>query len=347
MAMEKINEGMTSEQRSYIERSPDVKSGRVKPLDRYSPTPAGVHQDAALTTISLITGNPDAANVATQAIGTTLVDNESDVYPKYDSGAFRLADAPKRADATPYRRGGWNVEFVRYVLEEYGFETVSTMRQQMNASGSIDPRRKAAERASNTVRLTLAKQVADFLTTDGNYGTVHTPSTKWDATGGDAFDDIRDQATAIELKTGYRPNRLIVNPEVHDAIVKSAAYQNRVKNTTTNYGGTEADIRRFIAEACNIERYLVYNASYNTGGEFGTESYSWCMGKFAALIVGGDTVSTDDVVHSTTLLHRNYQIQIETYMEPQIDAEIFRAKGMWAVKGLEKEAGTLIKTPLT
>ena len=342
-----INEGITEEQRGFISNTADVKSGSVRLIERYNPNPAGVHQDSALTNISVMTGND--RRYATEALSTILVENESDVYPVYNSGDFRRSDVPARADGTPYRRVGWDLDFKRYELLEYGLETISTFRVQNNASGSVNPRRKAAERVSRTVTLLLDKQVGDFLTTAGNYNHSGTPSTLWDASGGDAFEDIRKQATAMELRIGFRPNRLVVNPEVHDAIVYSPAFQDRVKNTTTNYGGTDADQRRFIAEACGVASYVVYASSNNTANVGATESYSWCFGKHAALYYTEAGASLESPQFASILLHRNYNIQIETYNEPQIDAEVFRGKGMWDVHGFDgaKDAGYLFANPIS
>src|SRR5262245_20694954 len=89
---------------------------------------------------------------------------------------------------------------------------------------------------------------------------------------------IKDASTAIEEQTGLRPNTLVLQRKVYDAVQDHPDFTDRVKYTSS--GSITPDI---LARMLDLDRVLIAGGVVNTAAEGQNASMSFIQGKHALL----------------------------------------------------------------
>lgn len=248
-----------------------------------NPTRSSVHIDQPLTNIS-IAYRQDANNfIADQVFPRVPVSKQSDKYFTYDIGDFYRTDAQKRAPGTESAGSGWRMSTDSYFCDVWAVHKDVDDQTRANADTGINLDKDASDFCMLDI---LIRKEVDWVThffstslwTGSTTATDITPGNLWDTVAGTPIDDIAEQSDSIAKKTGYKPNTLVLGPEVFKELKEHPDILDRIKYTQT--GVVTRDI---LAGLFEVDRVLVPYAVRNTAAEEATDSYSFIYGKHALL----------------------------------------------------------------
>jgi len=252
-----------------------------------NPTLSDVHVDRALTNISVAyIQNTEKNFIANKVFPIVPVNNRSDKYFVFSQADFFRNEAKLRAPGAETAGGGYRLSTDNYSCDVLGFHADLDDQTRANADEPLQLER------SHTIYVTqqiLLKREVDWVTnffttglwTGSTTGTdlVGTVDfTQWDNIVSTPIEDITQQSDSISQKTGYRPNTLVLGPEVYTTLKNHPDILDRVKYSQK--GIITEDI---LAVLFDVERVLVPRAVRNTAAEAATASYSFLYGKNAFL----------------------------------------------------------------
>jgi hypothetical protein len=252
-----------------------------------NPTLSDVHVDRALTNISIAYIQDTERNfVANKVFPIVPVTNKSDRYFIFSQADFFRNEAQVRAPGAETAGGGYRLSTDNYNCDVLGYHADLDDQTRANADQPLQLER--SHTVYVTQQLLLKREVewvSHFFTTGlwtGSttgtdlVGTVD--FTQWDNIVSTPIEDITNQADSISRKTGYRPNCLVLGPEVYTTLKNHPDILDRVKYTQK--GVITEDI---LAVLFDVERVLVPRAVQNTANENATASYAFVYGKNAFL----------------------------------------------------------------
>lgn len=251
------------------------------------PTSRDVHVNRPLTNVSIAFMNAREDFIADRVFPAIPVSKQSDLYYIYDKNNWFRTDAKKRAPGRESAGSGFELSTDAYFADVYALHKDVADQERSNQDDPIDLDRDSTEFVTQQLLLLREKEFvtnyfATGLWTGSTTGSDITPSTLWDASGSDPIADVRAQARAIKLKTGRRPNKFVVSGAVHDALVDNAAVLDRIRGGST-LGSPAFVTRELLAQAFEVDEYLVAEAVENTAEEGQAFSGAEIYGKHAAL----------------------------------------------------------------
>ena len=107
------------------------------------PTPRDVHVDAALTNVSVAYMQDQTNFIADKIFPIVPVEHQSDVYFKYDKGAFFRDEAQVRAPASESAGSGFDLTTDNYMCKKWALHKDVDDDTVANADPAIDPYRDA------------------------------------------------------------------------------------------------------------------------------------------------------------------------------------------------------------
>lgn len=253
-----------------------------------SPTATDLHINRPLTNISVAYMQGATQFIADRVFPNVPVDHKSDSFYVYSRDSWNRPQAKPRARATESAGGGWEVTTETYNAERYAFhkDIDDTDRANQDAQFNID--REAAEFTAHQLLLTREQQfVSSFFGTgiwENNLtGVAASPSTdefvQWDASGSTPIADIKNAVLAQTLLTGFKPNTLVLGPQVVAHLEEHADILDRIKYTERGLVSTD-----LLASLFGVERILVPYPILNTAAEGQAESNAFFYGKAALLV---------------------------------------------------------------
>ncbi len=302
------------------------------------PTAGDVHVDAALTDFSLaIIQEQD--NFQAGEAPVVPVSHKTDKYHIFTPGDWLRDDAVrKRAEGQGAPRSGFTVSNTTYDCDPWWTEVPISELVAANVDPSI-PLDEAGT-ALVTHRMLIRRErlyATAFLNTDSVWGTDVTGSTnftQWDDAASDPEKDIATGKRTVLVNTGYEPNVLEVNYDVHIALKRHPMIKDRIKHTSSE-SITAAIIARFF----EVDAYRVYKAIYNTAAEGATVSTSFAMGKHAVLTYqnrGGPAVMSPsaNVIFSWSGLTgmNDAGVRIDQYYDPKPKEDVIRGEFAFDMK---------------
>lgn len=250
------------------------------------PTSSDVHVDRPLTDMSVAYLQTLDDFVADKVFPPLPVKKQSDRYFTYDKSYWFRTEAQKRAPSTESAGAGWTVDSSpSYFADVWAIHKDIDDQVRANADEPLDMDRDGTEFVTRQLILRREKQFAlkyftTSLWTGSTSGTDIAPATKWDAASGDPIDDVEEQKESVRQKTGYKPNTMVVTPQVHRALKSNAAVLDRIKYTQRAI--ITEDI---LASLFGVEKYLVANATNNTAAEGATTNMQFVFGADGVLLV--------------------------------------------------------------
>lgn len=235
------------------------------------PTPSQVHVNRPLTNISISFMNQRADYVADKVFPAISVSKQSDLYYIYNKEQWLRSDAQKRAPGSESAGSGFEMSTGSYRADVWALHKDVADQERSNSDDPIDLDRDSTEFLMEQMMIRrekefVSKYFSTSLWTGSTSGGDITPGTLWSASGSDPIADIRAQARAMKKKTGRKPNKLVVGPEVHDALVDNAAILDRISGGVTP-GNPALVNKQLLAMAFEVEEYLVAEAVENTAAE--------------------------------------------------------------------------------
>ena len=256
------------------------------------PTRSDVHVNRTLTNISVAFIQSASDFVASRVFPVVPVLKQSDRYFKYSKKQWFRSVAKERAPSSQSAGGGWDIDNTpNYSAKVFAVHKDIDDQIRANADQPIDMDRDATRWVSQ--QLLLKKELewmATYFTTGVWGGVDFTPGTLWSASGSDPVVDVRAQRRAIKKITGYRPNKLVVAPDVDDVLKDHSAIIDRIKGGATKDKAAMVN-NVLLAQLFEVDEYMVAEAIQDTAAEGVAEALDHIATKDALLVYSTPTPS--------------------------------------------------------
>jgi len=248
------------------------------------PTAGDVHVNRPLTNISVAYLQDLNEFIADKVFPNVPVQKQSDRYFEYPRDQWFRTDAQKRGVAQESAGSGFEVDNTpNYFCDVYALHKDIDDQIRANADAPINMDSDATEFVTRGLALRKEKDwAANYFTTGiwtgSDTGGDITPSTLWDASGSTPIKDIREQMSAMKIKTGFYPNVLVLAEDVWVALQDNADFLDRIAITQRKIVTTE-----LLAAVLGIEKVLTAAAVENTAKEGATRAMQYVFTSDAAL----------------------------------------------------------------
>jgi hypothetical protein len=254
------------------------------------PAPEDLYYSPLLTNLSIAYRQSQAKFVGIRFAPVVPTEKQSAKYTVFSKGDFLRDEAQVREDGKETGGIGFGISRTSYDCELYGVHFDITPRMRTSQSGDVDLRRVGMRLVMDRMLLKQERVWASTMFKTGVWtgqadqtGVASSPSTNelihWsDYTNGKPKKNIKDACTVIEEQTGLRPNTLVLQRKVWDAIQDHPDFVDRVK-----YTSKDSITPEMIAQALELERVLIAGGVVNTAAEGQTASMSFIQGKHALL----------------------------------------------------------------
>lgn len=268
------------------------------------PDSSSVYVNTPLTNISVAYQQNPNLFIANQVFPQIPVQRQGDLYWTYAKGDWFRSNAGLRAPATESQGGGWEVSTASFFANVYAVHKDVDDQTRANAVGQFNLDRDATLWVTRDL---LTKRDQEFVDTYFTTGVWSGTGTGVDQTGvasgptanqfvqfnsaaSDPIGVIRPQITAMQEKTGYRPNTLVMGARVFDALIDHADILDRIKY---NGGPTNPALinEQTLAALFGIERVVVARSVQNTAALGAADAMSFIAGKHMALLYANQTPS--------------------------------------------------------
>ena len=268
------------------------------------PDGSTLYVNTPLTNVSIAYQQNPQDYIANRVFSSIGVQRQGDLYWKYNKGDWFRSEAQVRAPATESVGGGWEVSTDNFYCDLYAVHKDVDDQARANATGAFQLDRDATLWVTRDLLLKRDQQfVADYFTTSvwagsdtGNdkTGVAATPTgdqfLQWNDAASTPIEDIRLQTTAMQEKTGYRPNVLLLGPYVFDKLIDHPDIIDRVKYGQTAGAPAMAN-EDVLAQMFGVDRVVVARTIQNTANLGASDSMSFVAGKSAALYYANPTPS--------------------------------------------------------
>lgn len=248
-----------------------------------NPTASDVHYNVPLTNIS-IAYLRDVGGIADSVFPNIPVTNQSNVYWKYNRDDWNRIEAQERAPGTESVGSGWRMSTDTYYARVYAFHKDVDDQTRANQDNQFNLDRDAATFVTRNLNLKKEKLWVDTFFRTGVWGTEYAgvaaaPGAgqflRWDNDASTPIEDILTWMLTMEQATGgWRPNVLVIGPQVELALLKHPDFLDRIKYTQTG-----VLTMQLVASMLGVDRVLVPRVVYNTANEGATETNTFMYGK--------------------------------------------------------------------
>lgn len=255
------------------------------------PTPRDVHVDAALTNVSVAYMQDQTNFIASRVFPIVPVEHQSNVYFKYDKGAFFRDEAQVRAAATESAGSGFDLSTDSYYCPKWAIHKDVDDDTVANADPAVDPYRDATTFVMQQLLIRRERLFATNFMKTGVWGTDVVGTTnfaQWDdEASSDPFEDVKVARIKILSTTGHLPNKFVVSYETHEALKKHPLILDRFK-----YTSSESVTEGMLARLFEVDEYIVAKSIYQTSQEkASTAAYAFIASKCALLVYSAPSPS--------------------------------------------------------
>lgn len=251
-------------------------------FSKSQPTPSDVHVDAALTDISIAYAQEEVRFIANRVFPAVPVNHQTNKFHKFDKNDWFRDDAvTKRAPGSESSGSGFGLSTGSYSCDVWATHIDIDDQVRGNSDPSVPVDDAAAKLVTQRMMIRRERQFASDYFNTGVWATDKvgvTDFSQWDDGSSDPENDIDTAGETILQNTGFLPNTLVVQMQVHNALKRHPLIKDRFKYTSGN--SITPDM---IAAFLGIDNYIVGMAAYATNNEDGTETYAFAMGKNALL----------------------------------------------------------------
>lgn len=201
-----------------------------------------------------------------------MVQHETDQYYVYSKDALGLPETI-RADGSESNRASFNVSTATYQLEEHALHDDITERQRKNADKAIRVDADVTEYLTGVILLRREVDLQTVVQTAANWAnaTSLTSTFAWslNTTTSNPITFVDSASSVILVNAAKRPNRIVMNDQVINAVKEHQSIVDRVKYTSRDSIGPD-----IIGRLFRIEQVLVPEIAYNTADEGLADSMS-------------------------------------------------------------------------
>lgn len=278
------------------------------------PSRSQVHIDAALTNLSIAYRN--AEYIADQVVPVVPAAKDSDKYYVYGKENFNLENTRRKPDAKA-NQVTRSLSSEAYVTERHALRDFVTDDEIQNSDPALDPFGDATTSLTDRLLLRREYDAASLLFSAANmsgYTAALSGTGQWSHASSDPVQAVEAQRLAIIGRTGKRPNKLVIGPEVFSALKGNPAIRDRVK-----YSMKEVITLDLLAQLFEVDKVVVGNATYNTAKEGQATSLSFIWGKYVLLGFINDKVGLKDLSLAKTF--QSKKLVVKRYTENGLEGE--------------------------
>lgn len=251
------------------------------------PDGRSLHINQALNSVSTAYIQRETNFIAPQVFPVVPVSKQGDVYWTYNKGDWFRSVAGVRAPATESPGAGWEVSQAPYYAPVYAVHKDLDDQTIANADNVFNLDRDAAEWVTMNLLIKRERIFMDSYMKTGVWGTTLTgvgaaPAAgqflRWDVAGSTPILDINRRIVAMAGATGYRPNTLVIGPEVEFALQNNASIIDLIKYTQR--GVVTNDL---LASLFNVDRVLTTWAVENVAPQGAADVIGFQNSKTALL----------------------------------------------------------------
>lgn len=240
-----------------------------------TPTPSDVHVNAILTNISIAYMQNASGFVADRVFPNIPVLKQSDRYFRYDRSDFWRNQFQKRGLSAESAGSGWKVDSTpTYFAEVWALHKDIDDQIRANQDAPINMDRDAALWLAEQALISREVNWASKYFTTGVWsGVTGSPGTditgvsgtpgsnqvlQWSDDASTPIADVKAQAQNILLRTGRRPNKLVLGVEVWTKLSEHPDLIDRVKYSGGISNATPAKVsRQAVAALMEVDEILV------------------------------------------------------------------------------------------
>lgn len=319
-----------------------------------NPTAGAVHVDGLLTEFSVGFVQADEKFVADKVFPLLGVMHQSNKYATYNQSDFQRDDVAIRASGGESARVGFRVDnTATYSCEEFALEFAVDDRVRSNQDGPYNVDNDAVKFLAQKM---MIRRELDFVTkfmstqelwdgsSDGSNLISGTDFTAWSNAASTPIEDINREQALVEQKTGFLPNKLVINRQVWHDLMQHPDIVDRVKHTS------DAPVSQgIVARLMGLDQILVAAAISSTNAEGMTNAGSYIVKDRALLVYtpsspslmtpsGGYTFAWNGLLPGA-----NYGQVIERYRDDRAVSDVFRIRAAWDQKIVTAACGVLFE----
>lgn len=219
-----------------------------------------LHIDRVMSNI--LVGRRPEGYIADALVPVLGVSKQSDIYYKTDHLYNRLYEAgiSARAPGTEVRKVRFAVSSDTYYAKNYGLGADWTMEDEANADAELQWANEHGVLVTDRLLVDYEIRVADKVNTSV-YTTTNVATAWSNKTGSRPIDDMVAQAELFRLKTGMKPNAVVIPEEIMVDLRQNDQIRDRLFG---DKGGTATDAQ--IAGLFNLSKLLVPSFLVNSAG---------------------------------------------------------------------------------
>lgn len=248
-----------------------------------------VHVDRPLTNISVAYMQDATDFIADKVFPMVPVEKQSDRYFVYTKGDWFRDEAQVRAPGSESAGGGYNIDNTpSYYAPVFAYHKDVDEQVRANTDVPLNADRDAVEFVTQRLLLRRERQWASTYFKTGVWGTDLTGEAanptglqflQWNAANSTPVEDVDTQIYNIKEQTGFKPNILVVGPDVFRTLKNHAEVLDRIKYTQRAIVTEE-----ILAAVFGVDKVLVASATYNSAQQGAADSMGFIFGKNAMLV---------------------------------------------------------------
>jgi len=264
---------------------------------------ADVYISRPLTNLSIAYAQDQTQFVADRIFPIVPVGKQADKYWKYDRDSWNRSLMKKRADNAESQGAGFGTTTDTYFAHVWALHVDIGDQTRANVELPMDMDRDATNfltlqgflRRELTFAETYMKAGVWSFSYDGvpNGATAavtlnptdgaNNNILQWNDAASTPIEDVRRAKTYIMLRTGIKPNKMVLGQQAYDALVDHPDIIDRIKYGQTP--GAAAQVNKTtLAALFELEEVVVGGAIQNTAEEGATETNAFILGKHALLL---------------------------------------------------------------
>jgi hypothetical protein len=251
-----------------------------------------VHVDRPLTQIAIAYAQNPEAFIADRVFPVLPVAKQTNKYFTIPIGAWFRDEMQKRAPGALSAQRTHQVSTDSYSCDVWALHEMLADQVRANYDSPLQADREITEGLSQAGMIRKERQwVTDYFGSSiwtGDQTGVDSASPganqfgRWDRADSTPIEDIRKGKRAVQARTGFRPNKLVVGREVYDALLDHPDIVGRLDRGQTT--GAAIVMRQNLAALFELDEVLVMDSVYNSAVEGATDSIGFIGGKSALLV---------------------------------------------------------------
>jgi hypothetical protein len=248
------------------------------------PTPGDAHVNRPLTNLSIAYMQGQGRFVANRVFPVVPVQKQSDRYFVYSKGDLLRDEAAQRAPGTESAGMLYTIDNTpTYSCTKWALHQDVDDDLVANADAPLRPEQDAAEILTDKLLLRRDREFVNSYFKAGVWDTDLTgvasgPSAgefvQFDASGADPIATIDDAKETVAGLTGYKPNVIVMGPEVLQAVKNNANVIDRIKYTQRGIITEE-----ILASLFGVDEVIVPHGVVNTAVKGASDSVGRIFGK--------------------------------------------------------------------